>query len=273
MSLYLTKHSPVVRGDIADQVQACVKFSPASELELKALGDDIPDGYVAGWASTPDLDLYRHVVEFGAFKESISTRGIAGPKGIKFLTNHDWEKVAGVIKVLEYRGDKLWIEAQFNLSISYAKDAYEACKMNGGLNFSVGFMLEDYSFKKDNNDREYLHITKGDLFEVSCVPFPGNEDAVMTYVKGREAASAPKTLAEFEKSLVAKGLVKGRNEAHTVTLAVKYAIENCLTLFKPDSSLEDDAGKTTNGPLLDVHQLNEVSDLVAKMKAILTPAS
>jgi hypothetical protein len=42
-----------------------VKFMPATEAELKELGEDLPAGYIAGWASTPDLDSYRHIVKAG----------------------------------------------------------------------------------------------------------------------------------------------------------------------------------------------------------------
>jgi HK97 family phage prohead protease len=166
-----------------------LKFEPASDIEMKSLavGENVPDGYVAGWASTPDLDSYRHVVKTGAFDESIALRGLNGPKGVKLLMGHDWEKVAGLIKVLETRKKKLWIEAQLNLNISYARDLYEATKMVGGLNFSVGFMLQDYQIKEDANEAEYLEIKSGDLFEVSIVPFPGNEEATMEFIKSRQA--------------------------------------------------------------------------------------
>lgn len=186
MGKYLTKSAdtlkfaPPVEGE---RRQAQLKFRPASNDELKALGENLPDGYVAGWASTNDLDLYRHRVMKGAFSEAIQKRGLTGPRGIKLLVGHDWNRVAGVIKKLEYRGTDLWIEAQLNLNIGYAKDAYEAAKMVGGLSFSVGFMLQDYAVKGNQEDGEWLQIDKGDLYEVSVVPFPGNEEATMTFIK------------------------------------------------------------------------------------------
>jgi HK97 family phage prohead protease len=240
-----------------------LKFTPATELELKAVGENLPDGYVAGWASTPDLDSYKHVVKTGAFDESIVKKGLTGPKGIKFLVNHDWRKVAGVIKVLKTVGERLWIEAQFNLNISYARDAYEAAKMNGGLNFSVGFMLEDYSFKGKDAE-EHLEITKGELFEVSVVSFPGNEEATMDYVKSKEA-DEPKSIAEFEKALVAMGLVKSRNDAQKITLAVKAHAH----LFGSGDPPQDDA-PVVNPPSITLDKLNQVSDLVAKMRNVIS---
>jgi len=207
-------------------------MTPASEAELKAIGDDLPEGYLAGWASTPDLDSYRDVVLPDAFQASINTRGLTGPKGIKLLLNHDWSKVAGVIKVLEYRNGKLWIEAQLNLEISYAKDAHEAIKSAQGLSFSVGFFLQDYNIRQDANGRDYFELVKGDLFEVSVVPFPANDEATMEFFKSAEIEyegfgsdaddeEVIETLAEFEKMLVSRGLVKSRNDARLLTLEVK----------------------------------------------------
>jgi HK97 family phage prohead protease len=204
------------------------------EAVKKALGDEIPEGYIAGWASTPSLDSYRDVVMPGAFDEAIQTRGLTGPKGIKLLLNHDWAQVAGAIKVLEQRGNQLWIEAQLNLKISYAADMHEAIKSAGGLSFSVGFFLKEYNIRKDANDRDYFELVKGDLFEVSVVPFPANSDAVMEFYKSAdialEAMGVPlleeeegvcSTLAEFEKMLVSNGIVKSRNDARLVTLEVQ----------------------------------------------------
>lgn len=252
------------KDDRPEQVTADFKFIPATELEIKALGDNIPEGYIAGWASTGELDTYRHVVATGAFAESIQQRGLMGPKAIKLLIGHDWEKVGGVIKKLEYRGDRLWIEAQLMLELSYAKDAYIQSKMLGGLNFSVGFMLKDYSWKQTDDKTEYLYIEKGDLFEVSVVAFPGNESATMEFVKGLEKP-VPVTAAGFEKHLISLGLVKNRADAHKLILEVK----RYKHLFKMG---DDDPGQSPtpepppNGPVLDTKAIEQFGILLEKLK-------
>ena len=119
-----------------ERVEAMVKFRAASDVELKAIGDELPDGYVAGWASTSDLDHYGHVVQDGAFAKGIKAKGLKGPRGIKLLAHHQTDKPAGKIIRLEYRTGGLWIEAQLNLKISYVSDLYEAAKMQEGLSFS-----------------------------------------------------------------------------------------------------------------------------------------
>lgn len=181
----MVKHSPIKRGG---NLNVALQFSPATDEEIrKAIGVDTPEGYVAGWASTAGRDHYNHEVVGGAFQAAMDDRGLVGPRGIKLLLDHDWQKPAGVIKVLEYRRDKLWMEAQLDLEVSYVKDRWRMLKMMGGANFSVGFMLQDYEvvIREDDEDEYFLRIDRGDLFEISIVLFPGNEEAQMTFVKAR----------------------------------------------------------------------------------------
>lgn len=174
-----------------DSLELKLGFVPASTEEMtKALGTgDVPEGYIAGWASTGSRDHYNHEIKGGAFQAAMDSRGLTGPRGIKLLLDHEWTQPAGVIKVLEYRRDKLWIEAQMNLSVSYVRERWEMLKMMGGANFSVGFMLQDYDVvvreEGDGDEDVFLQINRGDLFEISIVLFPGNEEAQMTFVKAR----------------------------------------------------------------------------------------
>lgn len=222
--VYITKDRAGI--DVGKRQMVDMKFRQATEDDIKkALEpgtslDDLPEGYIAGWASTSNKDHAFHVVAPGAFEEAIAEKGLDGPKGIKLLAQHRSDRPAGKIHKLEYRGGDLWIEAQLNLNISYVRDLYEAAKMQGGLSFSVGFFLENYEFRGEDGE-EYLYISKGELFEVSVVTFPCNDDAQMTYIKGITDVEAFGSLAEFEKALVASGLVDSRNAAARVTQVVK----------------------------------------------------
>lgn len=170
------------------------------------LSDEQDTGKIAGWATTDMIDSYGHVVAHGAFAESIAEKGISGPKGIQLLIGHDWDKPAGVITTLQYRNSGLWMEADLDLNISYARDAYFAAKARGGLSFSVGFRVSrepgDVEWI-DDGDQEYILIRKGSLREVSVVANPANSDAIMEWVKNdkpRTIPGEPTTLKEsFEK--------------------------------------------------------------------------
>lgn len=265
---YMTKEAPAgyLKKDIKDgmQFECAMTFRPASTEELKALGDNLPDGFVAGWASTPDLDSYGHVVATGAFTRAIAERGLSGPLGIKLLIGHNWDQLGGVIKKLEYRGDSLWIEAQLELELSYARDAYIQAKMLGGLSFSVGFFLKEYTWDTtDDPEIEFLHIKRGDLFEVSVVVFPGNDQAQMQFVK--DGGPEPTTAAELERRLVAKGLTKNRSDAHRIILEMKQYGHLVNDKIIPATVLKD---VTPPLPVLDAKALDTLGDLVAKMKAV-----
>ncbi len=270
--MYLTKNAPdmltkFAPPEVGEKRTFALKFKPASAAELKALGDDIPEGYVAGWASTDSLDSYRHKIVGGAFSKSIARRGLSGPKGIKLLVGHNWDQLSGIIKKLEYRGNNLWIEAQMNLELSYAKDAYIAAKMNGGLSFSVGFMLEKYAIEggsKDDNEEQWLRIDEGDLYEVSIVPFPGNEDATMEFIKsGGEQFTF--TAAAFEKALILSGAAKSRNDARRFTQAAKQK----GALFSKGGTDPVVVPPEIAPPVLALEKLQILANLTAQMKATL----
>ena len=57
--LFIQKEMEV---DIAKRKRFDFDFKPASDVEIqKALGidEEAPEGYIAGWASTPDMDFAR----------------------------------------------------------------------------------------------------------------------------------------------------------------------------------------------------------------------
>jgi HK97 family phage prohead protease len=223
---------------------------------------DAPDGFISGTASTPSTDLYGHKVLAHAFDKSIKKKGLKGPRGVKLLAGHDWNRPAGVIKSLGTIGDDLKIEAQLNLNVSYVKDLYEVAKQNDGLSFSVGFMLEEFSFVEGDasEDGEFLIIKQGDLMEVSVVTFPACVEAEMDFIKHVD------TTSEFEKALVASGICRGRNEAH---LIAQFAKQNTHLFDAKPPLLVSEASQSAH-PLLDANQLRPAFDQIAKVKAMLS---
>lgn len=196
-----------------------LKFVSGDLNQTKAA--NMQEGYIAGWASTPDMDYYGDVIVPGAFDESIAAKGLSGARGIKFLIGHDHGKPAGVITTLETRGSGLWIEAQLNLNISYVRDIYEAAKFNGGFSFSVGFFSQDWQYRHNSTGVEFLQIEKAELTEVSLVVFPANPAAVNTIIKGITKEETFETLSALEKALVACGMLDSRNEAQRVVKLFK----------------------------------------------------
>ena len=187
------------------------------KANTRAEGDSAPPaGFIAGYASTEELDCYNTILQAGCFAKAIRERGLKGPRGVKLIDNHRRDRVAGLITTLEQRGTRLYIEAQLNLNISYARDLYEAAKMVDGLSFSVGFDPIKYTYDEPSGVITFIEC---DLPEISVVTFPGNPGAEMTDV--RNAPEDVSTIAAFERLLVTKGLVEGRNAARRLTQEVK----------------------------------------------------
>jgi len=256
-----TKERKFIAGDLKTMN---VKFKPmeTDDLIKQFDGQDIPDGFIAGWASTSDIDFIGDKVLHGAFDDSIAEKGLNGPKGIKLLLQHSAHKPAGMINVLEQRSKGLWIEAQLNLEISYVKDFYEAAKMNGGMSFSIGYRLVEGGFRfveKDNPADSYWELSKLDLHEVSGVTFPMNEEAVMTFIKGITDEEAFADIASLEKALVASGLVKSRNDAMRITRVVKRNTPLFVTTPEP-SGTEPNTKKA----------VDDLTAILADLKAINT---
>jgi HK97 family phage prohead protease len=146
---------------------------------------------VSGWASTQRIDHALDMVMPGAFDESIARLGLGGPKGIKFLAQHDREKPIGRITKLEQRAAGLWIEAEIDETISYAADLANAIKANGGLNYSIGYRVPPGGMTFiDQGENSYFKLAKVDLLEVSVVTFPCNEDCVLMLPKSLTEAIA-----------------------------------------------------------------------------------
>jgi HK97 family phage prohead protease len=241
------------------------KFGDTINLDLgielaKTNLENQPAGYFEGIASTPATDLYGHKVLKGAFDKSIKQKGLTGPRGVKLLVHHDWHKPAGVITKLKTVGDDLEIAGQLNLNVSYVKDVHEVAVQNGGLNFSVGFTLDDFEYAEEieKEDDPWLIIKKGDLMEVSVVVFPAQLEAEMTFIKNHESMS------QLEKALVAQGLCKSRGEAHKLANYLKANTH--LFLNERQSLIAPSVGEH---PLLDVQLLQPVRDQLARIKSML----
>lgn len=232
-----------------DRIECDLSFTLDRPAEAKE------DGFISGTASTPSTDLMGHKVLAHAFDKSIRKNGLTGPRGIKLLAFHDSHKPAGLIKRLETVGDELKIDAQLNLNVSYVKDLYEVSKQVGGLNFSVGFELEEFTFVDGDKseDGEYLVIKQGNLIEVSLVTFPAQPEATMDFIKSHE------TMSELEKALVAAEFCRSRQQAHKLASYLK-ANEH---LFLGTSSSAK-APEQDNHPLLDVQMLKACHDLASR---------
>jgi HK97 family phage prohead protease len=145
---------------------------------------DTKSGFISGVASSPATDSYGHSVRRGAFDASIARRGLSGPQGIKLLQGHSGLPIGRITKLYTIR-DELRIEAELNLELQCARDLHSVIKHSGGLNYSVGFKVEDFELdeKAKPPNEPWLIVKRGDLMEVSIVTFGACPTAQMDMAK------------------------------------------------------------------------------------------
>jgi len=146
-----------------------------ARFELKAADDA---GKFTGRASVYGVvDSYSDVVMPGAFTDTIKKNNGM----IRILNQHNPEDVIGKAKLVD-REDGLYVEGQLELQLQSARDAYVRLKSGLLDGLSIGYATEGERYV--GNVRQ---LTAIQLFEVSLVTFPANEEARITAVKQQSA--------------------------------------------------------------------------------------
>jgi len=178
---------------------------------------------VEGYASTPHRDHVLDVVMPTAFETSIREYGLSGPRGIKLLAQHDREKPIGRILELDIQTGGLWMRADIDESISYASDLAKAIKANDGLSYSIGYRLRESDVEfVDRGLESYFLVKNVDLYEISVVTFPCNDNCVMTFPKSAEQKLAEQ-VAAFKAATAPRNVPLSRVEDQLKTLNSLFA--------------------------------------------------
>lgn len=155
-------------------------------FELKAIGDKGEvEGYASTWTTTPDS--YGDIVMKGAFTETLEKRAKTGhPFPLCF--NHDLDQIIGAVKSIEEDEYGLKISASF-LNTPLAQEKRELVKEGIVWQFSFAYSILGAERPTEAERKQGIEqkLTKLDLYEVSLVPVPANQTAVVTEVKNGEA--------------------------------------------------------------------------------------
>lgn len=155
-------------------------------FELKAAdeGNGIVEGYASTWTKKPDS--YGDIVIKGAFTETIKKRKATGhPFPLCF--NHDLDQIIGAVTEIEEDDYGLKIKASF-LNTPLAQEKRELVKEGIVWQFSFAYSVLGWEAPTEEERSEgiYSKLTKLDLYEVSLVPVPANQTAVVTEVKNKD---------------------------------------------------------------------------------------
>lgn len=213
-------------------------------FELKAGDNGIVEGYASTWTKTPDS--YGDIVIKGAFTETLKKKKATGhPFPLCF--NHDFDQIIGAVTEAEEDDFGLKIKASF-LNTALAQEKRELVKEGIVWQFSFAYSVlgSEEPTAEEKKQGIFQKLTKLDLYEVSLVPVPANQTAIVTEVKNNPEVETKEAEVE-EKS--------GRRNSKKDADAIKQAI----TLLQ---SVLDDADESDEGE--DESKANEASEELKK---------
>lgn len=158
---------------------------------VKADGDA---GTISGYFSTYDRtpDSYGDVVAPGAFTETIQKRRESGHP-FPLVWDHnmaDPELLIGQVDEIEDQETGPWMSAHF-FNTAKAQAARDLVKAGCVYQFSFAYWVLEQGEVTLEDGTKANELRKLDLFEVSIVPIPANQNAVMTDIKsGRRNSKA-----------------------------------------------------------------------------------
>lgn len=177
------------------------------KVEYKDAGNGSLEGYASTWIRRPDS--YGDVVKEGAFTRTLKERWNGG-KGIPLLWAHQMDSLSSYIGKADAEEDDkgLHFVASFD-------DTPEAQRVRG---LYKDGRLSKFSFAFDVRDNGTVTLEDGtkanelrdlDLFEISCVCVPANDDAGIVAVKAEEKSGKRNSKSDEDAIRQAITLLQG----------------------------------------------------------------
>lgn len=177
-------------------------------LEIKSVSET---GVFSGYGSVfHNEDSYGDVVRPGAFKKSLAEWAKKG-RLPPMLWQHNRREPIGVFTNMVEDEKGLFVEGRLLIDdIPQARAAYALLKEKALGGMSIGY--REILIEQDH-DEKVTNLLELDLWEVSVVTFPANEEATVDSVKSALAGGGLPTLPEFEKFLRDAGFSKSQSVA------------------------------------------------------------
>lgn len=182
-----------------------MQIKSAQGLQIKELTED---GQIGGYGSTfgGEPDSYGDVVVKGAFESSLALHKAKGSMP-KMFWQHNTNEPIG--KWIEAHEDEkgLFLTGKLNMDVQRGREAHALLKAGDIDGLSIGYRIKKYEVDEES---QIWYLKELDLFEVSPVSIPANENATVTSAKSaRDAFALQERLAngdhlstrEFEKLL------------------------------------------------------------------------
>ena len=156
------------------------------DLKYKSFESALEEsGTISGYFSTYDKspDSYGDIIEPGAFTETLAKRKETGHP-FPLCWNHDLDQIIGTVDTIEDTDKGPLMTASF-FDTPLAQEKREIVKSGCVYQFSFAYSVTAWREPTaDEKAAGVMNVLTGvDLFEVSIVPIPANQNAVMTEVK------------------------------------------------------------------------------------------
>ena len=208
-------------------------------------------GTITGYFSTYDRepDSYGDVIAKGAFTETIKAREDSGHP-FPLCYNHDLDQIIGKVDTIEDTEKGPLMTASF-FDTARAQEVREIVKSGVVYQFSFAYDVLEAAPVELEDGRKANELRKLDLFEVSIVPIPANQNAVMTSVKADEpekkeiATVTVKVVPELDEEAMAEVMEKaGRRNSQKDADTIKQIITLAQSLLeKVDEADEPESGE------------------------------
>lgn len=177
-------------------------------LKIKAVSDS---GEFEGYGSIfGNADSYDDVVMPGAFQTSLK-RWSEKERLPAMLWQHNMQEPIGVYTEIREDDQGLYVKGRLLVDDDpLARRAHAHMKAGSLTGLSIGYMLKEWDFDRD---KDVFLLKEIDLWEVSLVTFPANDEARISNVKSHLVRGEMPRPSEFEKALREVGLSRSQAKA------------------------------------------------------------
>ena len=201
------------------------------------------NGKISGYFSTYDEepDSYGDIVAPGAFTETIKAREATGhPFPLCF--NHNMDAVIGTVDSIEDTEKGPLITASF-LNTEKAQEVREMVKSGGVFQFSFAYEVEGWEEPTEEQKAKGITnvLTKVDLYEVSVVVVPANQNAVVTDIKSGKRNSKKDADAIKQAITLLQGVLDNEEETPEETEDAPKANEDTTSKELDEINARKDA--------------------------------
>lgn len=204
-------------------------------------GNGSIEGYASTWIREPDS--YGDVVKAGAFAKTLEERWDGG-KGIPLLWAHKMDEIRAFIGTADAEEDEkgLHFFASFD-GTDEAQRVRELYKDGRLRKFSFAYDVRDAAKVILEDGARANELRELDLYEISCVCVPANDDAGVVGVKAKKVEDIPEEEVKSEEPEVKAGRRNSKKDADTINQIITLAqslLDDEVEAEKPEDG-EDEA--------------------------------